>query len=175
MPNKNIDVRFVQLDTDKKCFIESKTADDQVILIVEFNITVGLAELLLSVWSLMSFGLFYDANIKLYSDDSIIVKHIVSLFQTTLKNISQIEVIQHNCNPVESKESLFQTIRHIIETKNISAPNFNDHSANALKKQINWIRSILKKNIITLNEQVCLSLIEKLKPFYKADDRKFHF
>lgn len=57
----------------------------------------------------------------------------------------------------------YETLLEIIKMKKLAMPNFNKTDHYAIKRQINWIRSILGRNVKNLPESIALQIIELLK------------
>lgn len=70
----------------------------------------------------------------------------------------------------ESKSTdILDEVLKIMRSKTLTIPDFTLDNAKNVSKQINWLRSILRKNVLELDEQTCLEVIKKIRiVFYET-------
>jgi len=163
--NTNDGIRFETLIM----LVKSGLFNDKLIMIFNENITHELAIMLKGLLSSVSNDVRltmtryvdHPAEVLKYHDEKaqpIDISDMQSFVNSAMLMVNIQRSLSNNISP-----SNFDTLIEIIKTKKLAMPNFAKVDRYAIKRQINWVRSILGKDLRELPEPEALSIINKLK------------
>jgi hypothetical protein len=163
--NTNDGIRFETLIM----LVKSGLFNDKLIMIFNENITHELAIMLKGLLSSVSNDVRltmtryvdHPAEVLKYHDEKaqpIDISDMQSFVNSAMLMVNIQRSLSNNVSP-----SNFDTLIEIIKTKKLAMPNFAKVDRYAIKRQINWVRSILGKDLRELPEPEALSIINKLK------------
>ena len=87
--------------------------------------------------------------------------------QQTIEEKNEQPIDQNVGHPTEKIDQYYRMTAEILSTKNISIPNLRDLTPKSVTRQINWLRSILGMDVLSLTEQTSLKVLERLRKEYK--------
>lgn len=174
MDGKNINIHFDNYEVNEA--YSFNILDNNVV--IKFNSSKHmLNDLWCCFYTLVKGGTFEGARTVIHKTDqfndlasimlnTLLMNKLRAEFAGTKPSLwinKPLTIINDRVQSISREDKLYQTVVDFLSSKTISMPNLKDQTPKSVQRQINWLRSILGMDSLSLSDTAAIGLLNRLR------------